>query len=223
MPSRRTASVGALIVLGLGLGARGGDEPAVPRAPVPASTPLRCDIGERPPYFVPGNRRLALLGCARLGVSGKRVDFSAAVARMDGELQLCINAAYSGRGRRGFFIPSRCGFDPPVSRLAIRAAGSPRQGVRAYERVVWGTAGPAASEVTACFRGGRARAAVLPVPRRLARRFGERAFGLFVVEVPLWAAGPVTVQITRRAPASHLANRPEGVRGPSGTGRAPTC
>jgi len=74
------------------------------------STIAICAVGERPDYFVPGppDEPLALLGCARLGVSGKTVEFSANLAHIDGVRQECINPAYSGRGRRGFYIPAIC-------------------------------------------------------------------------------------------------------------------
>jgi hypothetical protein len=74
-------------------------------------------------------------------VSGKHVEFSANLAALDGELEACINPAYGGRGRRGLYIPAICKLDPPLSRFAVRHAAEPRQGVRGYAYVVWGTAG----------------------------------------------------------------------------------
>jgi hypothetical protein len=54
--------------------------------------------------------------------------------------------------------------------------------------------------VVAEFDGGSARAAVLPVRTSLARRFGEAAFRLFVVELPLAAAdGTVVLRTSDRA------------------------
>lgn len=151
------------------------------------SRPVICAVGERPDYFVPGpaDSPLALLGCARLGVSGQRVEFSANLA--DGARRACINPAYSGRGQRGLYIPAICALEPPLSRFAVRAAGRPRQGVRGYAFVVWGTTG-ASTDVVARFTGGTARAAVFEVPADLARDFGESPFGLFVMELPLSAA-----------------------------------
>jgi hypothetical protein len=159
------------------------------------STRARCAVGERPDYFVPGpaDSPLALLGCARLGVSGKRVEFSGNLAHIDGELHACVNPAYSGRGQRGLYIPAICSLEPPLSRFAVRDAAQPRQGVRGYAYVIWGTAG-ASTDVVARFTGGTAHAAVFRVGPELARNFGESPFSLFVMELPLSAAcGSVTV------------------------------
>jgi hypothetical protein len=159
------------------------------------STTAICAVGERPDYLVPGppDGPLALLGCARLGVGGRRVEFSANLADIDGARHACINPAYSGRGRRGFYIPAICALEPPLSRFAVRAAGQPRQGVRGYAFVIWGTTG-SSTDVVARFAGGTARAAVFNAPAGLARNFGESPFGLFVMELPLSAAcAPVTV------------------------------
>ena len=222
MPRRWLAFFGAL-ALSLFLGGCDGDESSEPaetqdganrparskQARLTKSVPTRCDVGERPDYFVPGDSRLALLGCARLGVSGKRVEFSGNLDRIDGEFHLCINPAYSGRGQRGFHIPAICKLDPPPSRFAIRDAGQPRDGVRGYEFVVWGTAAASTSDVVARFKSGRARAAVFKVQSKLARNFGESPFGLFVFELPLAAAcGSVTVHgdrsdATERIPPQH--------------------
>jgi hypothetical protein len=159
------------------------------------STIMICAVGERPDYFVPGppDGPLALLGCARLGVGGKPVEFSLNLAHIDGVRHACINPAYSGRGRRGFYIPAICALEPALSRFAIRAAGQPRQGVRGYAFVIWGTTG-ASTDVVAHFAGDTARAAVFKVPPGFAQNFGESPFGLFVMELPLSAAcAPVTV------------------------------
>ena len=145
----------------------------------------------------------ALLGCARLGVSGRRVEFSGDRAVIDGVRHACINPAYSGRGQRGMFIPAICPAGP-LSRFAVRDAAQPRQGVRGYALVIWGTAG-ASAEVTARFSGGTARALVIKVGPKLARPLGESPFSLFVVELPLSAAcATVTVAAngaTERIPA----------------------
>jgi hypothetical protein len=158
--------------------------------PPPTTTRATCDVGARPGYFVPGEGPLALLGCARLPVSGQRVEFSANLSEIDGAKQLCINPAYSD----GMFIPGICFLDPPVSEFAIRDARHPRQGVKGYGYVIWGTAGSARS-VDATFDGGIAHAALLPVPEPLARDYGAPPFTLFVAELPLSAAcGPVSVE-----------------------------
>jgi hypothetical protein len=144
-------------------------------------------VGERPGYFVPGSGRLALLGCARLGVSGKRVEFSGNLGDVDGVRHACINLGYSGRGQRGLYIPALCALEPPLSRFAVRDAAQPRQGVRGYALVIWGTAG-VSTEVVARFTGGTARARIIKVGPELARNLGEPPFRLFVMELPLSAA-----------------------------------
>jgi hypothetical protein len=156
------------------------------------TTRARCNVGARPRYFVPKtpDSPLALLGCVRLGVSGKRVELSATVARIGREHHSCIHPAYFGRSH---FIPAICALEPPLARFAVRDAAQPRQGVRGYGYVIWGTAGDSEA-VVARFHGGTARAAILNVPRRLARRFGEPPFRLFVTELPQAAVcAPVTV------------------------------
>jgi hypothetical protein len=189
------------------------DEPPQQRfdeARLTESAIMTCAVGERPDYFVPGppDGPLALLGCARLGGGGKPVEFSGNLAHIDGVRHACINPAYSGRGRRGFYIPAICALEPSLSRFAVRAAGQPRQGVRGYAFVIWGTTG-ASTDVVAHFAGGTARAAVFKVPPGLAQDFGESPFGLFVMELPLSAAcAPVTVtgdgpDATERIPPRH--------------------
>ncbi|HEV2814785.1 MAG TPA: hypothetical protein VGW10_16130 [Solirubrobacteraceae bacterium] len=214
MPSRWAAALVAALAVSLVLVGRdthGADTPARPRhARLIENVPTRCDVGGRPGYFVPGDRRLALLGCARLGVSGKRVELSGSVSRIGRRLHLCINPAYSGRGRRGFYIPALCKLHPPPSRFAVRDAGQPRQGVRGYRFVVWGTAGAATADVVARFEEGKARAAVFTVGPRLARTFGHRPFALFVVELPLEAAcGPVVLRTDAPDAPQRIPPRPE--------------
>jgi hypothetical protein len=177
----------------------GDDRPARQRSNVSRvaeSTQVACAVGERPGYFVagPADAPVALLlGCARLGVSGKRVEFSGNIAHIDGGRHACVNPAYSGRGQRGLYIPAICKLEPSLSRFAVRDAAQPRQGVRDYAYVIWGTAG-ASTDVVANFAGGTAEAAGFRVGADLAREFGESSFSLFVVELPLSAACvPVTV------------------------------
>jgi hypothetical protein len=193
------AAIGALLVAGIvalvesrppPTGERGGAE-ARPRTVVLSAERAPCRIGKRPRYFVPSapGGPSALLGCARLPVSGERVEFSGDTDRFRGRTDLCINPAYDG----GQFIPAACALVPPPSRFAVHDAMYPAESGR-YAYVIWGTTG-GARRVTARFDVGTARAAVLPVPRRLARRFGERPFGLFVVELPLPArCAPITVE-----------------------------
>jgi hypothetical protein len=192
MPRRRRATALGLVALCL----LGGCE-REPRAATElvASTRARCPVGDRPGYFVPGpdDGPLALLACARLGVSGKRVELSANLARIEGESHLCLNPAFAGRGRRGFYIPAVCKLHPPPQRFAVRDAGRTRQGATGYAFVVWGTAPAATSKVVARHHGGVARAALFEVDAELARRFGEEPFNLFVVELPLGLRGRASV------------------------------
>ena len=182
----------------------------------PESVRVSCAVGERPGYFVPASSPPALLGCARLGVSGKRVEFSGSLERMDGDAHLCIHPAYSGRGSRGFFIPAICKLPPPLARFAVRDSGQPRQGVRGYELVIWGTAPAGTRKVVARSSSRRAEAATFPVPsRRAPWDFGEPPFRLFVLELPLAAAcDAVTVTAGRAsdrvAPRAGLCRRARG-------------
>jgi hypothetical protein len=174
-----------------------------------------CAIGNHPDYFVPGGDRppALLVGCARLGVSGKRAEFSVNVGRIDGESHLCVNPAYTGRGRRGFFIPALCALDPPPARFAVRNVGQPRQGVRGYGLVIWGTAPPATSAVSVRFGQGAGAGAVFDVPARLSRRFGEPPFSLFVVELPLRAAcAAMTVRVARSEATERIGRRAKPCR-----------
>jgi hypothetical protein len=207
MRTRWLASLGALV-----LGSCAGDGSPRPRATLFVETTVaRCAVGERPGYFVPGpaDSRLALLGCARLGLSGKRVEFSGNVARLDGDLHSCVNPAYSGRGQRGLYIPAICKLEPPLTRFAVRGASQPRQGVRGYAYVIWGTAG-GSSHVVARFGGGTAQAAVLRVGPELARSLGESPFSVFVTELPLSAAcAPVTVAGDGPGATARIPRRPK--------------
>ena len=223
---RDVALIGALIPLGLLLAGCEEEESSgptetndgayLPAKPKPVrfteSVGVPCEIGKRPGYFVPGpeDSPLAVLGCAHLGVSGKRVEFSAHCARIEGDLHSCINPAYSGRGRRGFYIPAVCKRSPPLSRFAIRDAAQPRQGVPGYAFVIWGTAGASTSDVVTHWKDGRVRAAVLPVRAGLARRFGEAPFSLFVVELPRAAAcAPVTLHADGSGDTEQVPPRPK--------------
>ena len=217
MPRSRLVVLGAVVVGVCAAAADSRDSDggstrtgATTRAEALDSVPIRCVVGERPDYFVPADSPPALLGCARLGVSGKRVDFSGSLSRIDGEYYLCIDPAYSGRGRRGFFIPGLCNLDPRPSRFAIRDAGQPHQGVRGYRYVVWGTAPRATRGVLARFGSVTADAAVFKVPsRRAPWTFGESPFALFVVEFPLAAAcGSVT--LVREGSGATKRVRPQG-------------
>lgn len=204
---RRWPALFAALALGLIVGGCAGAEESPPprQAPAIVTTRARCDVGERPGYFVPGDGRPVLLGCARLGVSGKRVEFSGNLGDIGGRRHACINPAYSGRGRRGFYIPAICALEP-LSRFAVRDAAQPRQGMRGYALVIWGTAGESTG-VVARFSGGTARATIIEVGPEHARNLGVSPFRLFVMELPLSAAcAAVTVtahgsDATERIPA----------------------
>ncbi len=198
MPRRWAASLGAVLTLSSLSGDCGGNAGGDDARRV-ESAPLRCAVGRPPAYFVPAPAESPplLLGCARLGVSGERVEFSAHRARIAGASHLCIDPAFSGRGRRGFFIPGRCSLRPP-SRFAVegRPQPMPRPGVDDYAFVIWGTAPTGTRRVVARFEGGAVRAAVFRVRSRLADRLRERPFTLWVLELPLKAAcSAVTVRL----------------------------
>ena len=148
---------------------------------VTETMPARCDVGGRPGYFVPSTSPPVLIGCARLGVSGKRVEFSTDRVRIGGEPHVCINPAYGGR--RGRFIPAACPRRPPPSRFRIHDASQPRQGVRGYAFVIWGTAPAGTKTVVARSGSVVARAAVFAVPPGVT----GPSFGVFVFELPLSA------------------------------------
>jgi hypothetical protein len=146
----------------------------------------RCDIGGRPDYFVPGGEAgpLAIIGCARLGVSGKPVEFSLESERIGRKDHVCFNPAYRGRGRLGMYIPTACVLDPGSRRLDVVSIEVPSQGVRDYGLVIWGTVGPSIRTVHAGYDGRETRAAVFPVRRPTAHAVGAtRPFGVFVVEL----------------------------------------
>jgi hypothetical protein len=205
MPRRSLTFFGALALGVVLCGCAGDGTPPQRSKPtrLMGTTAAPCAVGERPGYFVPGpaDGPLALLGCARLGVSGKRVEFSGNVEHIDGKPHACVNPAYSGRGQRGFYIPGICKLAPPLSRFAVRAAEQPRQGVRGYAYVIWGTAGDA-PDVVARFAGGTAHAAVFGVGRGLAQDLGEAPFSVFVLELPLSAACAVVTVTGKRADAT---------------------
>jgi len=92
-----------------------------------------------------------------------------ALAHIDGGRHTCVNSAYGDRGQRDRSIPAICKLEPPLSRFAVRDAAQPRQGVRGYAYVIWGT-GDAATDVVASFTCGTARAAVFKVSTDLAVR-----------------------------------------------------
>jgi hypothetical protein len=178
-------------------GASEGGPPAVRSAP--ATTKTHCDIGGRPEYYVPKpvESPLAIIGCARLGVSAKPVEFSADYERIDGRDYVCLNPAYRGRGNRGrpsFYIPNACIREPLSIRPDVVGAEVPDQGVHGYQLVIWGIAGSSTRHVVARYNGIETEAAVFAVRRPLARAAGAtRPFSVFVVELSRETAFPVLV------------------------------
>jgi hypothetical protein len=164
-------------------------------SPATVATPA-CERGRAPSYFVPHDGPIAIVGCVRLGVSGRPVELSASSERSGRADRLCVHPAYRGRGRLGIYIPAHCRMPAAADELRIVDTQVPRQAVRGYELVVWGTAPVATRRVVAYHPGGQATAAVLPVRRDLARRLGApAAFSVFVAELPVGADGhPIDVR-----------------------------
>jgi hypothetical protein len=222
--SRWAVSLVSLGLLGLvGGGCSSGDDSkargaehrgrssAQPRDTMLADTlPAECALGKRPDYFVPGDGAALLVGCARLGVSQKGAEFSLNLGRLEGKAHLCVNLAYTGRGRPGFYIPAICKLNPPPARFAVRDVAQPRQGVRGYALVIWGTAPPGTPAVDARFSHTTGAAGVFTVAAKWARQFGEPPFTLFIVELPLRAAcGPITVRDVRSGATARIGRRPK--------------
>src|SRR5918992_2184397 len=182
-------------------------------APAAPTTKTPCDVGGRPDYFVPAplESPLAIIGCARLGVSGKPVEFSANSRPIGRRDHVCLNPAYPGRGRLGIYIPAACVPDPVSRRLAVIGVEVPRQAVRGYQLVIWGTSAASTRRVVAHHEGGRTRAAVFTVGRPLARAAGvTRPFSVFVVELhPEAACRRMLVRATGTAAPSTTWIRPQ--------------
>jgi hypothetical protein len=121
-----------------------------------------------------------------------------------------VNLAYTGRGRPGFYIPAICKLNPPPARFAVRDVAQPRQGVRGYAVVIWGTAPPGTTAVDGRFRRTTVASAVFTVRAKWARQFGEPPFSLFIVEMPLRAAcGPIIVRDVRSEATERIRRRPK--------------
>lgn len=144
-----------------------------------------CGVGERPAYFVPGGDPAVVIGCAILGRSGKTVEFSVDDESIGGKDHICINPAFAGRGHRGFYIPGACLREPVRHRLDVVDVLVPRQGVRGYKRVLWGTTGTD-SKVVAQYGDEQVQAAIFAVdPSVTGEVTAERLFSVFVVELPI--------------------------------------
>jgi hypothetical protein len=103
--------------------------------------------------------------------------------------EICLNLAFSPSTVR-----TMCAIGTPLSEFAVLDAVSPsalrgdsatRHGVAEYGYVIWGTARGKAVELR--YKEGVATAAVIRVRARLAQRFEEAPFRLFVAELPLRA------------------------------------
>ena len=201
-------------------------EPTTERDTVDRPRPLaatkaveRCNVGGRPDYFVPGGNDgpFAIVGCARLGVSGKPVEFSADYERIAQQDVVCLDPAFRGRGQMGVYIPATCPADSTLRRFRILDAEVPRQAVRDYEFVIWRTAKPATRGVVATFEGGRASGAVFNVDQALASRVGaSRPFSVFVVELPI-AAKCASTELRARSSSGTASDRLAPARGPACT------
>jgi hypothetical protein len=114
----------------------------------------------------------------------KPVEFSANDERFDGKDYVCLNPAYRDTSRLGAYIPDTCVPDARARRFRVVSAQVPRQGVRGYELVIWGTAAPSTRRVVAHYEGERTGTAVFTVRRPLTRVAGAaRPFSVFVVEL----------------------------------------
>jgi hypothetical protein len=178
-------------LLGLLAGCDANVTPTATRSAAATKT-APCAVGERPDYFVPGpdpDDPHAIIGCARLGASGRPVEFSAAAERIGRQPALCLNPAYRGRGQLGVYIPAHCPGNPVRRRLWVLEMGIPSQAVSGYRLVIWGTAGAGTRHVVARHRSGETAAAVFAVGPGLARAVGAvRPFSVFVVELDVEAA-----------------------------------
>lgn len=191
-----TAATVAVILL-VGSSIRSADPPEKEAAPpatagVLTARTIPCAVGQRPTYFVPApaGDPPTLIGCARLPVSNRRVEFSAQREVVGGSKTTCINPAYGG----GAYIPTVCRLDPRLASFAVRNIGVPGRRPSGYGYVIWGTT-KAAADVLVRFNGGVARAAAFEVSTPLARSFGEKPFGVFIAELPESArCSPVTVE-----------------------------
>ena len=96
--------------------------------PTEPTAETRCQVGRPPDYFVPKPEKspLATIGCARLGVSSKPVEFSANSERIGRRGHVCLNPAYGDRGRRGLYIPAACVRAPVSRRLDVVSVEVPR-------------------------------------------------------------------------------------------------
>jgi hypothetical protein len=155
---------------------------------VPAgATVTECEVGRLPDYYVPGDGRPSVIGCAELAASGKPVEFSVNSELIGGEDHVCINPAYRGRrpASLGLYIPAVCPSDPVSPSMEVVDARVPRQGTPGYQLVIWGTVGLGAQHVSATFVEGRAESAVFDIDSELADAVHlRRPLSVFVTELP---------------------------------------
>ena len=136
------------------------------------------------------------------------IEFSLDRARIRGESHLCVNPAFRGRGRRGFWIPAAC-IGRPRARLEVIGVERPRPGVRRYRLVIWGFASSGAAAVEARSKDDVGRAAVLGLPNSIPAQLRARPLTLFVVELPLTAACSTITVRELESGARELPARPK--------------
>lgn len=208
-------SILALTPLSCGSEEAPSNDPAVARVDAGA-TRIECDVGERPEYFVPGERA-TIVGCARLSVSDGPVELSVQPDPPDRfyrRRSVCVNPAYPGRGSKGFYIPAHC--TDAVDRFRVfehpRVVGDQPGVSNRYELVLFGTAPPRTRSVRIGFVDGSAEAAVSEVSRALARKAGASGpFSVYIAELPLAAACKrisVEARLAHRAATRYTPRRP---------------
>jgi hypothetical protein len=137
---------------------------------------------------VPGGPGITV-GCAELGISGRTVPISAHPSRIDGgrrDSYTCLNPAYRGRGNPGMFIPAVCAEAHSVEELRVLDLRVPRQGVRRFERVVWGIAPTGLARAVVSSEDAGYSAAIFEVDADLVSRagLGSPGFAVFMAELP---------------------------------------
>lgn len=186
LPWASAAAIAAsLLPLLSACGGDGSEETRAPTRPELASGADRigCAVGKAPTYFVPGEPA-TIIGCAKLGASGKQVELSTSPEVIEGRSYTCINPAYAGRGQRGIYIPTVCDGERRVQGVSVLDASRPEQSVEGFGFVVWGVAQDSATSVTLQWSGGRTRAARFRACARGMRSRPAGPFQVWVAELP---------------------------------------
>lgn len=189
-----TVFAGLAIVAYALLSGGGGDEngrSASPDAVAPSTLgyevgarSVSCEVGEPPPYFVPGREGGLIVGCARLATSGRHMTFSVDAEQIGQDGFSCVNPAYRGRGQRAMYIPASC-FRRVGGGIRPIQSGVPTQGVHGYGRVIWGVAPASHDRLRVETEDVAGAAAVFEVKDELRAASGAgRDFNLFVAEFP---------------------------------------